>query len=403
MYNIAIVSPGILPVPAVKGGAVETLVTYLIEENEVKGKIHFDVYTCKDDVLKEKTYHMTNIIMVTPGVTLRFICKVLNYLKHHIGVGSNISSYNLSLYLKRIWRQYDYILVENSMKTYQVLHLKKACRNKLIYHMHNDIEPESGDKSVERTRLVARTSKIYMTCSDYLRKKVIKIEEAAKIDVLYNCVDLKQFTLDRLFSQDMLKQKYQIKETDIIIMYAGRLEEEKGVGELLHAFKYLMDLKDVKLLLVGCSGFSENGSTPYLKEIESMIKDMKGKIIPTGFVQADMMQEYYGLSDIVVVPSIVEEAFGMVAAEAMAMKRPLIVTKSGGLIEVVDETCAFIIEKDEKLIENMASAMRKLVENKDLRREMAEASFRRLVNKKEFHRCQYFSNFCRLIMEDGEE
>lgn len=41
--NICFIAPGVLPIPTVKGGAVETLVEYLVVENEQKKLFDFTV------------------------------------------------------------------------------------------------------------------------------------------------------------------------------------------------------------------------------------------------------------------------------------------------------------------------------------------------------------------------
>lgn len=46
--NICFIAPGVLPIPTVKGGAVETLVEYLVVENEQKKLFDFTVYTAAD-------------------------------------------------------------------------------------------------------------------------------------------------------------------------------------------------------------------------------------------------------------------------------------------------------------------------------------------------------------------
>ena len=64
--NICIIGPKGFPVPAVKGGAVETLITNFIEENEKRQKIFIDVITIYDKsaVDLKKSYQYTNFIDV---------------------------------------------------------------------------------------------------------------------------------------------------------------------------------------------------------------------------------------------------------------------------------------------------------------------------------------------------
>ena len=49
MKKVLIVSPGGLPIPAVKGGAVETLIEYLINENELESNFIFTVVSCENN------------------------------------------------------------------------------------------------------------------------------------------------------------------------------------------------------------------------------------------------------------------------------------------------------------------------------------------------------------------
>lgn len=397
MKKIAIISTGILPIPAVNGGAVETLTTNLLEENEKKKKFYFDVYTCYDKKLSEKRYQKTTIIPVQPGKMLTLFCKIFNRLSHYIRAGKIISSYNACLYLKNSWYKYDYILVENSMRTYKILYLKKACRKKLIYHMHNDLESGNQDKSVSRTRLIGKSAKLFLTCSDYLKNKVKGVYPSENIYVLNNCIDIEQFSDKNISSRERLREKYHIKREDTVIMYSGRLSEEKGVKELLLAFSQLKEIDNVKLLLVGSAWFPDIMETPYMSKLKLIMEKMQERVVVTGFIDAGKMPEYYALCDFVVIPSICEEAFGLVALEAMAMKKPLIITRSGGLTEVIDKNCAIVVEKDEKLIENLYESMKILIINTALRKTMGEAGYIRILENKRFHINNYYDNFCKYI------
>ena len=46
--KLAIISPGFVPVPAVKGGAVEQLIEYIVTANELYHKYDIDLYTVDD-------------------------------------------------------------------------------------------------------------------------------------------------------------------------------------------------------------------------------------------------------------------------------------------------------------------------------------------------------------------
>ena len=61
--KILIISPADLPIPATKGGAIETLVTYVLNENEEKNKLDIDVITpYQDQCHLDKVFYDENSI-----------------------------------------------------------------------------------------------------------------------------------------------------------------------------------------------------------------------------------------------------------------------------------------------------------------------------------------------------
>ena len=64
MKKIAVIAPCILPVPATKGGAVEELVTCIINQNEISKQYAIDLYTIADSSYNLKDYSYTNIIQI---------------------------------------------------------------------------------------------------------------------------------------------------------------------------------------------------------------------------------------------------------------------------------------------------------------------------------------------------
>ena len=72
--KIAIICSSGLPVPAVKGGAIETLVEIICKENELYKKLDIDVYSIHDQeaIARSKEYEKTNFI---------YLCKSKRYMK----------------------------------------------------------------------------------------------------------------------------------------------------------------------------------------------------------------------------------------------------------------------------------------------------------------------------------
>ena len=134
--KILIVSDGSLPIPAVQGGAVETLITSYIDENERIYHDNIDVISSpvpKD--LKVKKYKYTNFIYLkrqSNNSLYNIICRFSKkYLKKYIG------THYLNKAIKKIKnKKYDVIISEN--ETLFPIVLKKKFDSKIILHLHND-------------------------------------------------------------------------------------------------------------------------------------------------------------------------------------------------------------------------------------------------------------------------
>lgn len=143
------------------------------------------------------------------------------------------------------------------------------------------------------------------------------------------------------------------------ICFVGRLVSRKGVHVLLKAFsKVKEEIDDARLLIVG-DGRSRKG-------LESLVEKLKVKDVSfTGNVNSSSVLSYYQKSEMVVVPSIDAESFGIVVVEAMACGRPVIVTDDGGLPEIVsDNNDGIIVESGSS--ETLYRAIKRLLLNKGL-------------------------------------
>lgn len=100
MLKLAIFSPNILPVPALDGGAVEELTTYIIEENEKKHVYDIDLYTIdNDNRLSNFKYKYTNIIRIKykTNKTIEKLIRIYNKLLIRMPNGRIISEFSEQL------------------------------------------------------------------------------------------------------------------------------------------------------------------------------------------------------------------------------------------------------------------------------------------------------------------
>ncbi|NJX15163.1 glycosyltransferase family 4 protein [Tamlana crocina] len=150
--------------------------------------------------------------------------------------------------------------------------------------------------------------------------------------------------------------KNQIRESDIVFGYVGRLVKDKGVNELVRVFSQLNKMyKNTKLLLVG---WYEQDLDPLDKDVENEINENDNIIAVGG--QNDV-RPFLKLMDIFVFPSY-REGFGVSVMEAAAMDLPIICSNITGCNEIVKHNYNGLLV-DSKSESSLLEAMTYLLEN----------------------------------------
>lgn len=148
-------------------------------------------------------------------------------------------------------------------------------------------------------------------------------------------------------------------QPSVRIGMVGRLRDaNKGYIYLRRAFIRLLEMdQDVELW---CTGDPPAG-----------FPDLPG-VHYTGWYSQDTLSEFYSQVDICVIPSIWQEPFGLVALEAMSSGKPVVVTRVGGLQNLVEHgKTGFIVPP--RSADQLADVLRELIRNPELRREMGRA------------------------------
>lgn len=186
-----------------------------------------------------------------------------------------------------------------------------------------------------------------------------------------NGIDLDYFD-PRLISEEEkneLKKKNDIHPGDFVFLFIGRLVKDKGINELIKAFKKFNG-KNVKLLLVGPL---ETEQDPLLPETLREISENKN-IVAVGF-QKDV-RPYFAISDVLVFPSY-REGFPNVVMQAGAMNLPSIVTDINGCNEIIiNNQNGIIIPAKNDLI--LQQAMSKIFEDEEFRN-LLEKNSRKMI------------------------
>lgn len=218
--------------------------------------------------------------------------------------------------------------------------VKRETNIPTIYHVHSTESGRSlGNINPQVQALELKGAKIadkVITVSYAMRDELILLGfPEYKIEVCYNGVDaincFNPSLIDNLKSKKIKKQ-YNIKEEDKVILFIGRLSSVKGADKLVQAMPLILkENPTAKLILVG-TGSKEH-------EIRSLIEKnglQNCTFLTTEFLDDKTKIHYYSIADVCVFPSLYEP-FGIVALEAMAMEKPVVVGARGtsGLREIV--------------------------------------------------------------------
>lgn len=176
-----------------------------------------------------------------------------------------------------------------------------------------------------------------LVMSDALRRNVLQTHpiRERKIRVVNLGLDFKVFDSEGVHAEKQRAQWGAVENT-IIIGMVGRIDPAKGQDIFLKAAaglsKSLKPGMKLKFVVVGEETLGR--SSQYLAQLKEMVLQfrLENDVVFAGY--QDNIPLIMKAFDIFVMPSL-EEAFGLVAIEAMAMERPVIVSKGGSSDEII--------------------------------------------------------------------
>ena len=394
--KVAIVTKGGLPVPNVSGGGAETLITYLLKENEIHKKLKITVFGIEnaEALLETKKYSETTFVQLKKQDRTLF-----DRVRARIFKDFPLECPYSFTKVRRIIEKehFDRIIIENS--PWQFPYFSKRFGNKVYLHLHNDWVNGDVEKYYQKkySKAINRCGGVW-AISKYMADRIKTVEgvNKEKIKVYYNATDLKKYSgkID-IHEQKQLKQKYGIKDDDFVVLYMGRICEEKGVLELVKAFK-LLDDKKIKLFIVGSVSYGRTTKDDYTKKVKEEIGN-DNRIIETGFVDYKEVHKYYSIANIQVIPSLWQEPFGLVAIEGMASRLAIISTNSGGLNEIFEHNSGIVIDKESGVVEQLANSIMLLKEDKKLRETIASNAYELVNNKGKYDLENYYQQLINLL------
>jgi rhamnosyl/mannosyltransferase len=145
--------------------------------------------------------------------------------------------------------------------------------------------------------------------------------------VIPNAIDTTTFNPGN--KGDSIRERWDLGDR-FVVMYVGRIKFHKGIDFLVESA--LKTESDIHYLIVGDGDFMD--------ALKGEVKqyELEDRVTFTGNVSDEDLPKYYAACDVFVLPSVSRlEAFGLVGLEAMATRKPVIVSSIPGVREVVDD------------------------------------------------------------------
>ena len=348
--------------PVISGSGINTIIT-MKGLNKDKYAVGF---ACRsggpliDEILKQ-------------GITFHPI----RHLLQEINIFSDLMAlWELIRLLRR--QKYDIIHTHNSKAGFIGRLAAKMARVPIIIHtihgfsFHDFEKPPRKKLFIYLERFAAQLADKLITISNPLRAWGLSsgIGRPDQYITIYSGIDIEKF--NKYFDVKEKKNQLGILPEDKVVGVVSKLWEGKGHRNILCAAKTVIaQIPQVKFVFVG-EGYLKN-------ELENLAKQLGifEYVIFTGF-RADI-PELTATFDISVLASLYE-GMGRVLLEAMVLGKPVIGTRVGGIVEVIDDgkTGLLVPPNDSTAL---AIAMTTLLQNKELRVKMGEAAKKKIDEK----------------------
>lgn len=371
-----------LPLPNVKGGATETILQNLIDFNENKSEYNFVIISKfdKDAYEKSKSYKNTTFY----------------YLKDNLFTKTYDFIYHCFYKITKAFVPRHYAIV-NLYKKVRVFEAPDVCIFDGNYSQASSIEGDEKFilylhilplmlKQHNGKGLISRLDETWVI-SDFVKNelsKYLKEKDNSKIKVLMNSIKLDNFRFDKS-ERKAIRTKLGYKDSDFVILFCGRMDERKGILDLVEAVENLAD--NYKLLIVGSPFFGKKMKSSFYNELKNKCKS-NDNIKLTGYIDNDELYKYYSCADLFCSPSRCFEAAGLVNIEATACGLPVLTARDGGIPQYMGENCAYINEVCR--IESIKDNILMLSKDKKMLQSYKENG---LKHSKNFSTDAYYENF----------
>ncbi|HKU18407.1 MAG TPA: glycosyltransferase family 4 protein [Candidatus Saccharimonadales bacterium] len=260
-------------------------------------------------------------------------------------------------------REFDIIHAHDWLTFRAALRAKQLTGCPIVLHVHSIERDRAGGKAGnplcrEIEALSFMLADRIVAVSQHTKHMIIEDYDIPtdKIEVIHNRFDSENLlpqSGDNIYRYLEYMKRFGYR----VVVSAGRLTVQKGLPNLLHALRAVVDRVPKTLLLVVGDGEQKF-------ELIRLAADLgiAGNVLFTGFQRGKNYRDAYAIGDLFVMPSI-SEPFGLVALESIGYGTPVLVSKQSGVSEVI-RNCLKVDFWD---INDMADKMTAVVQNDPLR------------------------------------
>lgn len=249
--------------------------------------------------------------------------------------GFNVAVARAGIRLARTWRP-DVVHGHDWLVAQAAVLVREAAQVPFVLTVHaTESGRRAGDLTTDLARDIdstedwgVRHADAVVVCSDYMRDEVATLFGGAArgVTVIPNGIDP-----DEWRTTDSRRRTMRRRYGSPLIVFAGRLEVEKGVQTLIDAMPGLRRaIPGVRAVVIG-----EGGAEADLRA-QARRRRLGDAITFLGYVSEADLRALVAAADVAVVPSLYEP-FGFVALEAIVLGAPLVAASTGGLATIVTD------------------------------------------------------------------
>jgi spore coat protein SA len=359
---IVIVAPETLPLPPVEGGAVQTVIHEHIKR--IRKNI---TIICPRGKNQHATENKGNV----------------NYIRIELSAKDRLEKRNE--YIQQVATKVkdlkpEIIHIHNRPAfTLPIHEQNKDAR--ILLHMHNDHLSTVDRKKLKK--IVKRCHKVIFV-SHFLQRAANKTDDRIKKKslVIHNGIDTDHFRphWEQKAVRKKMREQLHINKRDIVLLYVGRIIEEKGLLDIIRSIRALKKKgARLKLVVVGASEFGSTKMNGYERLVRKEAEKMTRQIRFVGYVEHENIHKFYNMADIFLFPIRWKEPFGLVLCEAAASGLPIISTKKGAVSEIISHNKNGLLLPSRFGPRQLITALKRIVFDRNLRIRMSHRARETMV------------------------